>query len=122
MKIFYSSKLNFYLTPINEGKVTFSDNVKSKVINIEIVGKLLNSHIDDALYIEGLKHNLLSISQFCDKGNQVIFSANKCLVVNDNDKQIKLVGKRINNVYMIDLVSKYNLDMSLVNVNEDSWI
>ena len=39
------------------------------------------------------------------------------------DKQIKLVGKRINSIYMIDLDSKITLDAScLISLNEDTWI
>ena len=57
-----------------------------------------NYFIDDVLLVEGLKYNLLSISQFCDKGNQVIFNTSQCLVINQMDNQIKLVNKRINNI------------------------
>ena len=53
----------------NGGDVTFGDNSKRKVIGI---GKIGNSHcttsIDDVLLVDGLKHNLLSISQLCNKG------------------------------------------------------
>ena len=85
-------------------KVTFSDNVKGKVIDKGKVRKPPNYVINDVQYIEGLKYNLLSISQFCDKGNQVIFNTNKFLVIN------KLVGKRINNIYLIDLYFESILD------------
>ena len=56
------------LTTLNRGKVTFNDNAKGKV------GRMPHYFIDDALSVEGLRHNLLSINQFCDKGNQVIFN------------------------------------------------
>jgi hypothetical protein len=26
------------------------------------------------MYVDGLKHNLLSVSQMCDQGNEVVFS------------------------------------------------
>ena len=57
------------LTTINSRKVTFGDNEKGKVVGKYKVGRLPNCFIDDAVLVEGLKHNLLSISQFCDKGN-----------------------------------------------------
>ena len=50
------------LTPINGGKVTFGDNSKGKVVGKGKVGKMPHSFIDDVLLVEGLKHNLLSIS------------------------------------------------------------
>ena len=55
------------------------------------------------LLVERLKHNLLSISQFCDKGNQVIFNATQYLVIKKVNKEVKLFGKGINNIYMINL-------------------
>ena len=82
------------LTTINGGKVTFDDNAKVKVVEKGKVSRISHCFIDDVLLIEGLKHNLLSISQFCDKSNQVIFIATQCLVINHIDIQIKLVGKK----------------------------
>ena len=60
------------LTIMNGGKVMFGDNAKGKIVGKGKVGRLPNYFFDDVLLIEGLKHNLLSISQFCDKGNEVI--------------------------------------------------
>jgi len=48
--------------------------------------------IHDVLYVEGLKHNLLSISQLCDKGYQVMFKENTCDICLPNTKEIMLVG------------------------------
>ena len=55
---------------MNGGQVTFDDNTKGKV------GSMPHCFIDNDLLVKGLKRNLLSISQFCDKGNQVIFKSN----------------------------------------------
>jgi len=35
--------------------------------------KIVMAKIQDVLLVEGLKHNLLSISQLCDKGLEVTF-------------------------------------------------
>ena len=90
------------LTTINGGKVTFGDNAKVKVVGKGKFGRMPHCFIDDVLLVEGLKHNLLSISQLCDKGNQVIFNTTQCFIINQVDKQIKLVGKRINYIYIYD--------------------
>ena len=53
--------------------VTYGDNNKGKIIgsgDIEVRGNLT---IQNVLLVEGLKHNMLSISQLCDKGLQVTF-------------------------------------------------
>ena len=30
---------------------------------------------NNVMYVDGLKHNLLSVSQMCDQGNEAIFSS-----------------------------------------------
>ena len=32
------------------------------------------------MYVDGLKHNLLSVSQMCDQGNEVVFWSKQCVV------------------------------------------
>ena len=51
----------------NGGYVTFGDNVKGKIVGESKIGKSPNPTIDDVLLVDGLKYNLLSISQFFDK-------------------------------------------------------
>jgi hypothetical protein len=43
-------------------------------------------------YVEGLKHNLLNISQLCDKDHKVIFSKKDCKV-KTKEKKVILIGK-----------------------------
>ena len=52
--------------------------------------------------VSGLKHNLPSISQFCDN-YEVLFNKNFCLVINEYDKSILFKGKHNGNVYKINL-------------------
>jgi len=53
--------------------------------------------------VEGLKHNLLSISQLCDKRYKITFEPNLCLITDSKSTEIGLVGKRVNNVYMLNI-------------------
>jgi len=50
------------LTPKDGGYVTFGDNAKGKVVGIGVVGQPQLTTIKNVLLIDGLKHNLLSIS------------------------------------------------------------
>jgi len=52
--------------------------------------------------VDGLEHNLLSISQFCDNGYDVMFEKTNCTVINKDDNSIVFKGKRIENVYKIN--------------------
>ena len=90
------------------GKVTFGDNTKGKIVGIGRVGKKDSTFIENVLLDEGLKHNLLSVSQLCDKGNRVIFEPKKCFVTHMKDNKIIFKGKRVNNIYTIDLSSLTN--------------
>ena len=62
----------------NKGRVTFGDNMTSKII-----GKgtyVVNSKIksENVLMVENLKPNLLSVSQTGDQGHIYIFNSEKC--------------------------------------------
>lgn len=50
------------------GHVTFGDNVEGKIISIEDIGNHSSPFIENVLLVDNLKYNLLSISQFYDKG------------------------------------------------------
>ena len=52
-----------------------------------------------------LQHNLLSVSQLCDKDNLVVFSAKQCLLVNVNTGDVVLRGKRHKNVHKVCISS-----------------
>jgi len=62
------------------GNVTFGDNKAGKIIGIGKIGKDPSNSLENVYLVEGLKFNLLSISQLCDKGNNVIFNSSHCIV------------------------------------------
>ncbi|XP_074299912.1 uncharacterized protein LOC141631091 [Silene latifolia] len=93
------------LSAYDGGNVTFGDKKKGEVIGIGKVGKSLSHSIDDVLLVKGLEHNLISISQLCDKGNKVEFHANLCYVIKESTNEIVLQDKRVNNIYVADLGS-----------------
>ncbi|RVW18191.1 Copia protein [Vitis vinifera] len=71
------------------GYVTFGDNSKGRIIGQGNIGNDTSSLIESVLLVDGLKHNLLSISQLCDKGFKVIFEASHCIIKDiQNDKTI----------------------------------
>ncbi|GAV69117.1 gag_pre-integrs domain-containing protein [Cephalotus follicularis] len=102
------------------GDVTFGDNAKRK---IKAFGSICNNHtsIHNVLFVDGLKHNLLSISQLCDKDCRVVFEKDSCKVININNNQIKSVGYKHGNVYVVYINDLQNVKC-LVSINEDSWL
>ncbi|RVW59748.1 hypothetical protein CK203_100238 [Vitis vinifera] len=76
-----------FLTKRKRGHVTFGDNAKGRIIGQGNIGNDTSSLIESVLLVDGLKHNLLSISQLCDKGFKVIFEASHCIIKDiQNDK------------------------------------
>ena len=91
------------LNDYNGGSVTFGDGKKGKVIgkgNIALPGIPI---MNNALYVEGLKANLISISQLCDSGFNVNFAKEGCNVI-DNNNDIVSQGKRTSdNCYCVSI-------------------
>ena len=112
-----------WIKPSKGGNVVFGDNNKGKIIGIGSVGKDSSNSIDDVSLVTLLKHNLLSISQLCDKGNRVIFEPKECVVQRMIDNEIILRGKRIDNVYMVDLDNASSkFAKCLMSKEEDTWL
>ena len=56
----------------------------------------------DVLLVDGIKHNLLSVSQMCDKGCEVVFMSKDYKIMSVNSGQVVAKGIRIeNNVYVL---------------------
>jgi len=73
--------------------------------------------------VDGLKHNLLNISQFCDNGYGVMFDKTNCTVVNKNDNFISFKAKRIDNVYKIKFSELVDQKVvCLLSVNDKKWV
>ena len=89
------------LISLDEGYFTIGDN-KGKIIDKETIGNKFNLLIEDVLLVDGLKNNLLSISQLCDKGYIVRFESNACIIEKPHKKTFFITLKQ-NNVYTIDI-------------------
>ncbi|KAJ9547221.1 hypothetical protein OSB04_019764 [Centaurea solstitialis] len=81
--------------------VTFGGNGKGQTRGY---GTLTNgvTTFKRVAYVEGLMHNLLSISQLCDKNHKVSFSKKKCKVKNRR-KEVILTGVRQADIYIINM-------------------
>ncbi|CAN1242903.1 hypothetical protein LINPERPRIM_LOCUS5497 [Linum perenne] len=69
-------KRNFSsLTEMKGGKVIFGDNNKGLVLGKGTIRHSSDPIFHNVLFVQSLKHNLLSISQLCGVGNRVIFES-----------------------------------------------
>ena len=77
---------------------SFSSKLTS--FGIGKIGIHFLASIDNVLYVEGLKYNLLSISQFC---YIVSFNKDKSIATIEDEKSF-FTAIRHNNLYEIDLI------------------
>jgi len=83
--------------------VTFGDNSKCTIEGIGSIGNCSQTFIFDVYYVNGLKHNLLSTNQLCDKGFNVFFDENASKVIDKDSKEEIVTGKRNGNVNVINI-------------------
>ena len=109
-----------YLENYNGGSIRFGDGGKAKVIGkctVSIPGmiKLKNVYL-----VDGLKTNLLSISQLCDNNHEVPFSANECIIVDKKEKTV-LHGKRNpHNCYVVSTDNDISCNYVMIS-DIDLW-
>jgi len=104
------------------GNVKFGGNQSGKIIGTRTIGNTFIS-INNVWLVDGLKHNLLSISQFCDNGYDVLFNKTSCTVVNKDDNSIIFKGKRMDNVYKINFSKLVDQKVvCLLSVNDKKWV
>ena len=104
------------------GTVTFGDNNKGKIIDIDNIGNFDKPSIENVLLVDGLKHNLLSISQLCDKGYKVCFKHDTCLIIDSNNSEVIFKGIRNHNVYELYLDKLVFNEHCLLASNENSHL
>ena len=76
------------------GHVGFGGNQRGKIIGSGTVGNGNLPSISNVLLVDGLMHNLLSISQSSDNGYDIICNQNSCKVVSQKDGTTLFNGKR----------------------------
>jgi len=104
------------------GNEKFGGNQSSKIIGTGTIGNA-SILINNVWLVDGLKHNLLSISQFCDNGYDVLFDKTSYTVVNKSDNSIIFKGKRMNNIYKINFSELVDQKVfCLLSVNDKKWV
>ena len=103
--------------------MTFGDNGKGSIIGKGIVGNSsFPSLIEDVLLVENLNYNLLSVSQFCDKGFKVVFETSKCSIIDSFSEKTIFNGSRFKNIFTIDVSLAKNVDKCFVSISNESWL
>ena len=87
--------------------VTFGDNNKGFTMGY---GKIISGNIviNDVALVAGLEVNLLSVSQFADKGFKVLFDKEECIFISKKTNEVALKGARKGSLFVADLDSTNN--------------
>nr|GFD09657.1 putative ribonuclease H-like domain-containing protein [Tanacetum cinerariifolium] len=93
---------------LNGGYVAFGGNTKGGKISGKAKIRTGKLDLDDVYFVKELKFNLFSVSQMCDKKNNVLFTDTECIVLSPEFKlpdknQVLLRVPRENNMYNVDL-------------------
>jgi len=108
--------------PDHERGRRYGGNQTGKIIGTRTIGNSSIS-INNVWLVDGLRQNLLSISQFCDNGYDVMFVKNNCTVINKDDKSIIFKGKRRNNVYKINFSELIDQKvLCLLSMSDKKWL
>ncbi|TLX69477.1 DDE-type integrase/transposase/recombinase, partial [Labilibacter sediminis] len=81
--------------------VTFGNNMKGEVMGH---GDITNGNftVKKVAYVNGLKHNLISVAQLCDRNHEVLFTKTRSLIM-DTNKNILVDSQRKGNMYPLDI-------------------
>ena len=105
-----------------EGHVTYGDNNRVRILGRGTVGTRNSTTIENVLYVEGLKHSLLNISQLCDEGYKVNFKSKGCTISSDFSGKVLFTGKRVNNIYLLDIMETNSSNECLLSRSDESWL
>lgn len=96
-------KLESYSALEKGKKVSFGNDTPATIKGKGIARLKEKVKDGNVLYVDGLKHNLLSVSQMCDQRTEVIFRSNGCFVRDLDTGKTVIKGKRTpNNLYIFE--------------------
>ena len=98
-----NSSLSYEFERSKGGKSLLATMEREEFLEKRSIGDKNFTVIENVLLIKGLKFNLISISQLCDKDHKVEFKSSKCIVYDTCGNTILFETKRTNNVYSFEL-------------------
>ena len=97
--------------------ITFGDDSKGFTVGYGLITKE-NVIIDKVGLVDGLKHNLLSVSQLCDKVNAVTFTTEACVITSRKNDKVVLTGVRKGNVIIDNVALVKGLKHNFLSISQ----
>ena len=112
-------KLQSYTALERENKVSFGNDTPAFIKGKGSAHLKKKVKAGNFMYVDGLKHNLLSVSQMCDQGTEVIFCSNGCSVRDLDTGETVIKGIRTpNNLYIF----KEGQHQCYLSKNDEHWL
>lgn len=100
----------------NKGKIIFLKSKSGKIIlgngtSAKVLGKdnvdvdIKNTEVVNVRLVNGLKDNILSVSQIANKGNVIIFTSTRCKIIKEDTR--KTIAKGFRNSDNLYVLKKY---------------
>ncbi|XP_059072885.1 uncharacterized protein LOC131873719 [Cryptomeria japonica] len=106
------------------GFVKFGDNTGLYITGMGTIMINKDTPINDVYYVEGLKYNLLSISQICDSGRQVVFNSYGCVIKEKSGKIIANGFRTLGNLYHLSdsKNQEQSAGMCVMSYIDENWL
>ncbi|KAM1365793.1 hypothetical protein ACFX2F_044172 [Malus domestica] len=113
-----------FLAPFISDGVMFGGGDKSQIIgkcDVKIPGL---PKLENVSYVDGLKSNLISISQlYDDVVDEVCFSKRGCLIMDKHGKNLLVLSRSRDNCYILDVskIAEYSMCHKAINETSVLW-
>ena len=105
----------------DKGSVSFGNNNSTKVLGKGTV-KLgtKNSLAENVLLVDNMKHNLLSVSQMCDSGHEILFNSVGFRIRKQGSRKlVATTTSTPNNIYVLDEIESKKCHLGK---EDESWL
>jgi len=95
-------KLHSYNALEKEKSVSFGNDTPALIKGKGSIFLKEKVKVGNIMYVDDLKHNVLSVSQMCDQGNELVFRSNGCVVCEIDIGETMIKGTRTpDNLYIL---------------------
>ena len=100
------NKISFVNIEKDKGFVSFENNNSAKVLGkgaVKLGRKTFMA--ENVLLVDNMKHNLLSVSQMCDQGHELLFNSKGCRIRKQGSGKLVATATRTpKNIYVLDKI------------------
>jgi len=112
-------KLHSYNAVEKEKNVPFGNNTSTVTKGKGSIFLKEKVKTGNVMYVDDLKHNLLSVNQMCNQGNEVVFQSSGCVVRELDTGETVIKGTRTpNSLYIL----KGGQQQCYLSKNDEKWL